>query len=273
MIAFNVFSNGKLFATNEIKDFIESNQSKILFIFHGLYGQARNWQSMAKKLTLDGFVIVISVDLRNHGENVFKEHHSYSLMLEDVMELFKYLNIKKTNVLGHSMGGKLAMLLSLKHPDFVNKLIVADIAPIDYQDDEGEVINSLLNLDLNLIESRNDADKSLSLKIFDKSLRMFLLQNLKLVDKRYIWAINLKSIKKSMYNLKSFPISSKVKKNNQETLCIYGSDSNYVTNNNLIVFEKYFTNISFVKINDAGHLLHVENPEAFYLALINFLRN
>ena len=273
MIKFNVFSNGKLFVTDKIKCFIKSNQSKILFVFHGLYGRARNWQSMAKKLTLDGLVIVINVDLRNHGENEFKEDHSYSLMLEDVIELFNYLNIKKTNVLGHSMGGKLAMLLSLTYPEFVNKLIVADIAPIDYKGDDGEIINSLLDLDLNLIQSRNDADKILSIKIIDKPLRMFLLQNLQLVGRRYIWAVNLKVIKKSMDNLKSFPISSEVKKNNQEALCIYGSNSNYVTNNNLVAFKKYFTNISFVKINDVGHLLHVEDPNAFYLALINFLHN
>ena len=273
MIKFNVFSNGQLFVNNDLIFFIQSNQNKILFVFHGLYGRARNWQSMAKKLTLDGSIIVISVDLRNHGENLFKEDHSYSLMMDDLIELFNYLNIKKTNLLGHSMGGKLAMLLSLHYPEFVNKLIVADIAPIDYQDDEGEIINSLLDLDLNLIQSRNDADKILSIKIIDKSLRMFLLQNLQLVNGRYEWGVNLKAIKKSMDNLKSFPILSEVKKNNQEALCIYGANSKYVTNNNLVSFEKYFTNISFVKVDDAGHLLHVENPDAFYLALINFLHN
>ena len=273
MIKFNVFSNGKLLVSDKIKYFIKSNQSKILFVFHGLYGRARNWQSMAKKLTLDGLVIVINVDLRNHGENDFKKDHSYSLMLEDVIELFNYLNIKKTNVLGHSMGGKLAMLLSLTYPEFINKLIVADIAPIDYQDNEGEIINSLLDLDLSLIQSRNDADKILSIKIIDKSLRMFLLQNLQLKNGRYVWGVNLKAIKKSMDNLKSFPISNEVKKNKQKVLCIYGANSKYVTNNKLVSFEKYFANISFAKVDNAGHLLHVDNPDAFYLTLINFLHN
>ena len=273
MINFNVFSNGKLFLNDEMKLFLRSNQSKILFIFHGLYGRAKNWQSIAKKLTLDGLVIVINVDLRNHGGNHFKEDHSYSLMLEDVIELFSYLNIKKANVLGHSMGGKLAMMLSLIYPNFVNKLIVVDIAPIDYQVDKGEIIDSLLDLDLNLIQNRNDADKILSIKIIDKPLRMFLLQNLQLVNQRYVWSVNLKAIKKSMDNLKSFPISDIFEKNNQEALCIYGANSNYVTSHNLGIFKKYFVNMSFVKINDAGHLLHVENPEAFYLALINFLHN
>ena len=273
MIKFNVFSNGQLFVTDELKYFIQNNQKKILFIFHGLYGRARNWQSMAKKLTLDGLVVVINVDLRNHGENKFKEKHSYLLMMQDVIELFSYLNIKKTNILGHSMGGKLAMLLSLTYPKFVSKLIVVDIAPIDYQDDEGEIINSLLDLDLNSIQSRNDADKILSIKIIDKPLRMFLLQNLQLVNGRYLWGVNLKAIKKSMDNLKSFPISNEVKKNKQKALCIYGANSKYVTNNHLVSFENFFVNISFVKIDDAGHLLHVENPNAFYLALIKFLHN
>ena len=273
MIKFNVFSNGKLFVNDEIEDFIQSNQNKILFIFHCLYGRARNWQSMAKKITSDGLVIVINVDLRNHGENAFKEDHSYSLMLEDVIQLFNFLNIKKTNVLGHSMGGKLAMLLSLTYPEFVNKLIVADIAPIDYQKDDNIIINSLLDLDLSLIKSRREADKILSVEIPDNSLRMFLLQNLKLVNQSYSWSVNLKENKKSMDNLKSFPISNGFQKNKQKVLCLYGSNSNYVTDNNLVSFKKYFSNTSFVKINDAGHLLHVENPEAFYLELINFLKN
>ena len=273
MIKFNVFSNGKLFVNDNMKFFINNNQNKTLFIFHGLYGRARNWQSTAKKLTLGGLIIVISVDLRNHGQSLFKEDHSYSLMMEDVIELFNYLNIKKTNLLGHSMGGKLAMILSLTYPQFVNKLIVADIAPIDYQDNEDEIINSLLDLDLDLIQSRNDADKILSIKIIDKSLRMFLLQNLQLVDGRYVWGVNLKAIKKSMGNLKSFPILNEEKKYNQEVLCIYGANSKYVTNNNLVSFEKYFANMSFVKIDNAGHLLHVEKPDAFSLALINFLHN
>ena len=94
MIKFNVFSNGQLFVSKNLNFFIQCNKSKILFVFHGLYGRARNWQSMAKKLSLDGSIIVISVDLRNHGENLFKEDHSYSLMMEDVIELFNYLNIK-----------------------------------------------------------------------------------------------------------------------------------------------------------------------------------
>lgn len=273
MINFNIFNSGTLVENNNNKNFIQQNKLETLFIFHGLYGRARNWNSFAKKLTLEYRLVVITVDLRNHGGNEFMEDHSYELMSNDIIKIFNYLNIKNTNVLGHSMGGKLAMLLALTHSHFVNKLIIVDIAPYNYQEIDEDIINNLIDLDLNLVKNRNDADKFLSITISEKSLRMFLLQNLELINGSYKWSVNLVTIKKSLSNLKSFPVPKNYKQNNNKVLCIHGSKSNYVNEENIDIFKKYFANISFKKIEGAGHWLHVEKPELFFETISVFLNN
>jgi esterase len=201
------------------------------------------------------------------------EDHSYELMSNDIIEIFNYLNIKNTNILGHSMGGKLAMLLALTQSHFINKLIIVDIAPCDYPEIDEGIINNLIDLDLDLVKNRSDADKLLSITIFEKCLRLFLLQNLQLTNQSYKWSVNLGIIKKSLSNLKSFPLPTNYKKNNNNTLCIHGAKSNYVDEENLDIFRKYFTNISFKKIENAGHWLHVEKPELFYATISGFLNN
>ena len=273
MINFNIFNSGILVENDIKKNFIQQNKLQTLFIFHGLYGRARNWYSIAKKLTLEYQLVVITVDLRNHGENKFMKNHSYELMSNDIIEIFNYLNIKNTNILGHSMGGKLAMLIALTHSHFIKKLIIVDIAPCNYAEIHEDVINNLMDLDLDLVRNRNDADKLLSITISEKPLRMFLLQNLQLINQSYKWSVNLGIIKKSLSNLKSFPLPKKYKKNKNSTLCIYGDRSNYVDEENLDIFKKYFTNITFKKIEDAGHWLHVEKPELFYATISRFLNN
>ena len=236
MIKYNIFENGNLILDDKNQKSYNFKKTETLFIFHGLYGRARNWQSIAKELSNNYLFTIITVDLRNHGENKFEEHHSYSLMAKDIIELFQFLNIKRTNILGHSMGGKLAMILSIKHPQCINKLIIADIAPISYENNETKIIDALINLDLNLIKTRNDADNFLSIEILDKSLRLFLLQNLKFTDNNLRWTINLKAIKNSLNNLKAFPEFNKINKFNNKTLCVYGANSNYVNENNLTDF-------------------------------------
>ena len=273
MINFNIFNSGTLVESGNKKNFIQQNKLDTLFIFHGLYGRARNWYSIAKKITLEYQFVVITVDLRNHGENEFMKDHSYELMSDDIIEIFNYLNIKNTNILGHSMGGKLAMLLALTHSHFVNKLIIVDIAPCNYPEIDEDVINNLIDLDLDLVKNRNDADKLLSITISEKSLRMFLLQNLQLINQSYKWSVNLRIIKKSLSNLRSFPVPKNYKQNHNNTLCIHGTKSNYVDEEKLDIFNKYFANISFKKIEDAGHWLHVEKPELFYATISDFLNN
>ena len=194
-------------------------------------------------------------------------------MMNDIVNLFNYLGVKKTNLLGHSMGGKLAMIITLLKPKYVNKVIIADIAPIDYDNDDNLIINSLLDMNLDLIKSRGEADIVLSEYIDQKFLRSFLLQNLELVDGKYKWSINLKAIKKSLNDLRNFPSIKNIKKFNKEVLCIYGGKSNYVKVEHFEIFKQYFSNIIFHEIKNADHFLHVDNPIEFYETSNKFLNN
>ena len=273
MINFEIHQNGKIKEyNNNIKSLI-AEQNNTLFIFHGLYGRGKNWQSFAKKISQNEGILVFTVDLRNHGGNIFEENMSYTLMVEDIFHLFKYLEIKKANLLGHSMGGKLAMLIALSKPHYVNKIIIGDIAPIQYSNDNGNIIAALLNLDLTSIKNRNHADELLSNYIELKFLRAFLLQNLKLVDGKYKWSINLISIKRAMNDLRSFPKLKNINKVETKSLCIFGQKSNYVNDFHFDIFNKYFSDISFHEIKNSGHFLHIENPDEFYEVSRNFLKN
>ena len=275
MINFQIYKDGQQikFEKNNVH-FNDKNFQK-LFIFHGLYGRGKNWQTFSKKLSKEKNQIAVTVDLRNHGGNDFEEDLSYILMMNDIISLFNYLGIEKTNLLGHSMGGKLAMLISLLAPKYVNKVIIADVAPINYENenDHNLIINSLLDMNLDLIKSRGEADVLLSEYIDQKFLRSFLLQNLELVDGKYKWSLNLKVIKKSLNDLRKFPTIKNINKFEKEVLCIYGGKSTYVKEEYFRIFKKFFSNIIFHEIKDADHFLHIENPLEFYEASNKFLNN
>ena len=273
MINFQVYKSGVSMDCDYDYEVLKIFDFNTLFIFHGLFGRGKNWQTFSKLLTKNVDLIVITADLRNHGGNVFKKNHSYSLMMKDIIELLNYLKIKKTNILGHSMGGKLAMLLALNHHEYVNKLIVADIAPVNYPIEKQNIVDKLLDLNLDMIKSRNEADELLSSSIKEKFIRSFLIQNLHLHENKYRWSINLLAIKEAMNNLRSFPFPKKVEVVNNKTLCVYGQNSDYVSNENFQIFKNFFSNISFSQIKNAGHYLHVEQPKEFYNNVRNFLIN
>jgi len=273
MISFNFFKNGKLLSSDTSKDFIKTNQNKVLFILHGLYGRGKNWHTFAKKYSSDRDQLVITTNLRNHGGNEFKKEQSYLLMAEDIMEIIKYLGVSKVDLLGHSMGGKLAMVMTLLDESYIDKVVVADIAPVNYVQDNQNIIDILLNLDLYSIKNRTHADEILSNYINEKFLRTFLLQNLELEEGKYKWSINLEVIKKSMKDLRSFPEFDNVKLIENKILCIYGQNSDYVKEEYFNNFKKYFSNLSFQKIKDAGHFLHVEKASEFYEISSNFFKN
>ena len=273
MISFNIFKNGKLLSSDISKDLIKTNQNKVLFILHGLYGRGKNWQTFAKKYSYDRDQFVITVNLRNHGGNEFKKEQSYLLMAEDVMEIINYLGVSNVDLLGHSMGGKLAMVITLLDESYIDKVVIADIAPVNYSQDNQNIIDILLSLDLNFIKNRTHADEILSKYINEKFLRTFLLQNLELEEGKYKWSINLEVIKKSMKDLRSFPNFDNIKLNENKILCIYGENSDYVKEGYFKNFKNYFSNVSFQKIRDAGHFLHVEKASEFYEISSNFFKN
>ena len=256
---FKVYNNGKLLI-NQISSF---NDRKIHFIFHGLFGRAKNWHSIALKLSsiVEGLFIVF--DLRNHGENEPSTEISYSIMAKDVYEFIQSKNISKISIIGHSMGGKLGMLFSLLYPTFVKQLFVVDIAPVDYPREEIEIVDYLLKIDVKNCKSRNEVDSKLSNYINDKELRSFLLQNLNFNNGIYSWSLDLNAIKMGMKDLRGFPFDIISNTSQIDTLCIFGGDSPYINEKYKDKFKTLFRNLKFFKIEDAGHWLHVEKPEEF----------
>ena len=256
---FNVYKNGKQLKNEELS----FNNQNIIFIFHGLFGRAKNWHSIALRIssTVKGFLIVF--DLRNHGENEPSTEISYSIMVDDVHEFIKRKKINKFSIIGHSMGGKLGMLFTLLYPQFVKQLFVIDIAPVDYPREEIEIVDHLLKINVKSCKSRNEVDSKLSNYLNDKELRSFLLQNLNFNNGIYAWSLNLNTIKTGMKDLRGFPIDIISNASQIDTLCIFGENSPYINEKYKHKFKTLFANLQFFKIEGAGHWLHVEKPKEF----------
>lgn len=241
-----------------------------LIILHGLFGSARNWQGIARRLATD--YTVHALDLRNHGSSPHADAMTYELMAEDVLEFMNQANIEKTVLLGHSMGGKVAMELALSSPDKVSQLIVVDIAPVEYQHNFDDVLVGLYHIPLDQVHSRKDADEYLAQKISSLSLRQFLLQNLATNSGGgYQWKVNLASIEQNMPEIMGFPLQQKAREFTAPSLFINGGKSTYLTSRHQPLVNKLFLNGIFSTIAGAGHWPHIEAPQSFMDALSNFL--
>ena len=237
-----------------------NKKSTPIFIIHGLYGSGRNWGVIAKRLSDEFFVI--SVDLRNHGDSPWLDTHTYHDMAGDLAEVITSLNIKP-NIIGHSMGGKAAMMLALKHPNLVNKLLIADIAPVEYKHDQSKFIKAMQKIDLSKVVKRSDATLALSKLIEDKSLQDFFTQSLDLKNKR--WKLNLNILQSDMKKILSFPKINR--KFFGQTLFFKGEKSEYILNEHRDIIKSLFIKARFATLKDAGHWLHAEKPREFESAV------
>jgi esterase len=240
-----------------------------LVILHGLFGSGRNWQSHARRLARD--FDVVNVDLRNHGQSFHAEEMDYPLMAADVARLLRGLGLDNCHLLGHSMGGKVAMRLALDAPGLVADLVIADIAPVAYAHDHDELVDAALGLDLENLDSRADADRALVDSIGEASLRAFLLQNLVRDGEGWRWRVNWRAIQRSMHELTGFgdlPAGWRIE---QAALFIRGARSDYVGSAEIEAIERHFDNAEFATVEDAGHWLHAERPQAFIDRVLEFL--
>ena len=231
-------------------------KSPPVMIVHGLYGSGRNWGVIAKRLSDQFFVI--TVDLRNHGDSPWFDTHNYHVMADDLVEVINSLNIKP-NVIGHSMGGKAAMVLALKRPNLVRNLIIADIAPVKYEHDQSQFIEAMQKVDLSKVEKRSDATLALSKFVEDKSLQNFFTQSLDIKAKR--WKLNLKVLRSEMSEILSFPkIESEF---SGHSLFLKGEKSDYIKSEHRKLIKSLFTKARFATFKEAGHWLHAEKPREF----------
>ena len=231
-------------------------KSPPVMIVHGLYGSGRNWGVIAKRLSDQFFVI--TVDLRNHGDSPWLDTHNYHVMAHDLVEVINSLNIKP-NIIGHSMGGKAAMVLALKRPNLVRNLIIADIAPVKYEHDQSQFIEAMQKVDLSKVEKRSDATLALSKFVEDKSLQNFFTQSLDIKAKR--WKLNLKVLRSEMSEILSFPkIESEF---SGHSLFLKGEKSDYIKSEHRKLIKSLFTKARFATFKEAGHWLHAEKPREF----------
>jgi len=237
-----------------------------LIIVHGLFGSARNWRVLQKRLST--VRRVIAVDLRNHGDSFWHDDNSYAALAADLAEVIA-ANGGVADVLGHSMGGKAAMVLALTHPEMVRKLIVADIAPVAYTHTQAGHIEAMQAVDMATVTRRSEADKQLAATVPDAPLRAFFLQSVALEDGTARWKLNLSALGTEMPKIMGFPALQGPYTG--PTLFLRGANSDYVKPAHGPRIKQLFPQAEFVVLDKAGHWLHAEQPRAFQAALAQFL--
>lgn len=252
-----------------------------LIILHGLYGSGDNWLTIGKSLS--GICEVYLVDQRNHGDSPHGENHNYDVMTSDLREFLDDHNISSAIIMGHSMGGKVAMKFAMEFPGLVSKLIIVDVSPASYLDGETrahlklhtKIINAMTGLDTGFIKGLSDADKILSRDLPDERLRKFLMKNLGKNDNgNYYWKINLPVLKKNLENISDGLDETQMRESeirNFPVLFIAGEDSDYVREDDKTLIKDIFPLANIVSLKNAGHWLHAEHPEMFTKIVRRFI--
>lgn len=237
-----------------------------LLIAHGLFGSARNWGVIARRLAESRDVL--AVDMRNHGTSPRSEVHRYPEMAADLAEVIE-AHGGLADVVGHSMGGKAAMMLALTRPERVRRLVVADIAPVGYGHDQRQHIDTMEALDLAGVTTRGEADRRLAALLDDAGLRAFFLQSLDLKADPPRWRLNLPVLRQEMPQILGWPeVSGQF---DGPVLFLSGGESRYVLPEHRETIRGLFPAARFAKIPGAGHWLHAEKPREFEETLRVFL--
>ncbi len=237
-----------------------------LLIVHGLFGSGRNWGAIARRMA-DGRRVV-TLDMRNHGGSPWSDAMNYADMAGDLADLIRAQG-GRMDVVGHSMGGKAAMVLALSEGALVNRLVVADIAPVAYAHSQSHLIDAMEGLDLAGIGSRGEAERRLIATVPDDATRAFLLQSLDLKADPPGWRLNLPVLRRAMAQITGWPdIAGRY---DGAVLFLSGSVSDYVRSEHRPVIKALFPNAKFAKLVGAGHWLHTERPREFEATLRAFL--
>lgn len=239
-----------------------------LIFLHGLFASMQNWQIIAKRCA--PHFRVLNVDLLNHGNSPHTPSIDYFEMRDAVIELLETHLDAPAHLVGHSMGGKVAMLVSLERPDLVDKLVIEDIAPKEYPQWFAPIIRALVNLPLDQLKSRAEADERLKDEIPDSNLRTFLLTNMvRAQDQSFRWRVNLDALVSGGPSIAGFPEVQG--QNALETLVIRGGKSLYVADEDEGLLKTYFPNLRFETFVEADHWVHAREPERFAQAVNDFL--
>ncbi len=245
-------------------------QGNPVVILHGLLGLSDNWVSFGRQLALDFEVFI--PDSRNHGQSPPDPVFNFPVLVEDLVELINDLELKKVNMIGHSLGGKVAMLFALENPILLNKLVVVDIAPRKYPPnlEHQMLIDAMLKVDFSSAHSRSDIEKQLEPIVHSLKLRQFLLKNIYWKEKNTMaWRANLPVLKNSLPS-----VHEEIKTNKQflnPVLLVRGGLSNYITDADLSEMIRLFPSTTVGTIANASHWVHADAPGEFYTLVHEFL--
>lgn len=237
-----------------------------LIIIHGFFASSRNWRQIAKRLADDFHVYVL--DMRNHGLSPHHPEMDYPIMSEDINSFMDEHGLISAIILGHSMGGKVAMWFSLNNPEKVNNLIVADISPVSYQHSFDHTIQALKGIPLEDVSNRKQADEFLSSAIQEQAYRLFLLQNLQLIDGKYTWRVDLDIFYRTADNIIAFPQLGSLKPSGDKALFIMGGNSHYTDKDAIY---DCFPKADISVLAGANHWLHADDPDGFLRNVTEFL--
>lgn len=246
-------------------------EGKPLLIIHGFLGMSDNWKTLASQYAEQGFQ-VHALDLRNHGKSFHSNDWGYDFMVQDVVEYCQFYQLQKVDVIGHSMGGKVVMLLATNYPDLVDKLIVADIGPKFYAPHHQTILASLNAVDFSKKPSRAEVEEIVSGYIHDFGTRQFLLKNLYWKEPGQLdFRFNLKVFTENTSVIGDvLPFENHFDK---ETLFIRGDKSDYILDSDFETIYHHFPKAKIETVSNAGHWLHAENPKEFFEKTVHFLKN
>ena len=243
---------------------------KPLLILHGFLGMSDNWKTLGVKFAESGFAAHL-LDLRNHGRSFHADIFNYQVMADDVVAYCKTNNLDKVDIIGHSMGGKVAMNLAVKYPELVDKLIVADISPKYYTPHHQDVMAALNAVDFSTNPSRNEVQETIEEHVTEPGVVLFLMKNVHRVSSQQLgFRFNLEA-----FNNDEEAIGEALKDTdvfNGSVLFLRGSNSDYITEEDTNLIKKHFPKAVIQTVSNAGHWLHADNPTEFFDKSIDFLK-
>ncbi len=240
-----------------------------LLIAHGFLGQGRNFGTLARAYSKKRRII--SVDMRNHGASPWHDVMDYDAMAEDLAAVIRTECHGHAHILGHSMGGKAAMVLALQHPELLASLTVADIAPVAYDHDYSIEINAMRETPLDGVTRRSEADRLLSAAVPDAAMRAFFLQNLSVSEGTARWKPNLDVLYRALPQMTGWPQMPAGARYDGPVLFVRGGNSPYVQDQHKAGIFALFPRVEYATVEGAGHWLHAEQPEAFFTQTDGFL--
>ena len=240
-----------------------------LLILHGFLGMGDNWKTLANKFSMNYEVHLI--DQRNHGRSFHSDDFNYEVMVEDLLRYIKFHNLEKVNIIGHSMGGKVAMLFATEHPEKMNKLIIADIGPKFYPSHHDSILEALSAVNFEHQKTRSEVDDVLKKYIQELGIRQFLLKNVYWKTKEQLaFRFNLDVLLENYDEIGvALPSLSLF---DGDTLFLKGAHSGYITDDDSSLLKAHFSKAVVKTVKNAGHWLHAENPTDFYDYVVSFLQ-